>query len=75
MTKDMAQLAQYMATIGRVYVGTNMCVGFLIDECRFRVAFAPFVLHGDLLLPIVFFSPVLNWREGTSINRGVCVSL
>ena len=37
-TKDMAQLAQNMATLGgkREYMHTNICVGFLVDEHHSR---------------------------------------
>ena len=78
VTKDMAQLAQYMCTLGSKgeYIASNIiCIGFLIDEHHLRVAFAPFCLNDGLLLPIVLFSPVLKWREDTSSCRGVCVGM
>ena len=77
VTKDMAQLAQYMCALGSKgeYIASNMCIGFLLDEHHFRVAFAPFSLNDNLLLPIVLFSPVLKWREDNSICRGVCVAM
>ena len=68
VTKDMAQLVQYMCTLGSKgeYIASKMCIGFLLDEHHFRVAFAPFFLSDGLLLPVVLFSPVLKWREDTS---------
>ena len=71
VTKDMAQLAQYMSMLGSKgeFVASNVCLGFLIDEHCYRVAFAPFMFSNGLLLPIVLFSPPLKWREYTSINR------
>ena len=75
--KDMPQLAQYMATLGRSgkYTEENVCIGFLIDEFYVRVVFAPLSLPDGRPLPIVFFGHLTRWRESTVINRGVCVAL
>ena len=75
--KDMPQLAQYMATLGRSgkYTEENVCIGFLIDEFDVRVVFAPLSLPDGRPLPIVFFGHLTRWRESTVINRGVCVAL
>ena len=50
-----------------------MGVVFLIDEASMRVAFSPLRLCDGSLLLIVFFSPSMVWRDGTSLHRGSCV--
>ena len=69
---DIGQLAQYMASLG--HPQNNMGVGYLIDESAFRVAFAP-LSHNGQLLPVVLFSPSIQWREDTTFHRGACISL
>ena len=49
-------------------------VGLLIDEDSLRLTFSPLACDG-LSLPVVVFTPLLKWREGTTINRGACVFL
>ena len=73
---DMSQLANYMGCLGGAgdFSGTNIGVGFLMDESVFRIAFSPLSCDG-LVLPVVFFSPAIKWREETTLNRGACVAL
>ena len=73
---DMSQLANYMGCLGGTgdFSGTNIGVGFLMDESVFRIAFSPLSCDG-LVLPVVFFSPAIKWREETTLNRGACVAL
>ena len=56
--KDMPQLAQYMATLGRSgkYTEENVCIGFLIDEFYVRVAFAPLSLPDHFQLCFLVIS-------------------
>ena len=71
--KDMAQLAQYMSHGGKgELIGSNATVGFLIDESYLRLAFST-ISSNKIPLPIVIFSPPLEWRKGMVVNRGVCV--
>ena len=73
---DMSQLANYMGCLGGAgdFSGTNIGVGFLMDESVFRIAFSPLSCNG-LVLPVVFFSPAIKWREETTLNRGACMAL
>ena len=70
---DMSQLANYLGGAGD-FSGTNIGVGFLMDESVFRIAFSPLSCDG-LVLSVVFFSPAIKWREETTLNRGACVAL
>jgi hypothetical protein len=72
VVKDMGQLAQYLAALcgtGEI-TAENVGVGFLLDECHFRVAFSPFSLQG-VTLPVIILSQIMRWRDGSSISQGV----
>ena len=84
--KDIAQLSQYMETIGNGrYVHPFCTVGFLLDQTNVRFAFSVFALAlADqsvstsplpLPLPVTLVNPVLAWRRGVSLNRHVCVAM
>ena len=52
-----------------------MGVGFLMDETRIKIALAPVRLSDGPLLPIVYFSLAVKWRDGTSLKRDACIAI
>ena len=76
---DMSQLSQYMSTMTNgKYISSNVTQGVLLDETRVQFAFSALCLDKEgkcIPLPIILLSPPLKWREGTSLNRSVCIGI
>ena len=76
---DMSQLSQYMSTmINGKYISNNVTQGVLLDETLVQFAFSALCLDKEgkcIPLPIVLLSPPLKWREGTALDRSVCIGI
>ena len=54
------------------YISCN--TGMLVDESAVIFAFSCLCSTEDTPIPLVFLSPVIKWRSGPVLVRGVCVA-
>ena len=60
------------------YTSSNVTEGILLDVTLVQFAFSALCLDKEgncIPLPIVLLSPSLKWREGTTLDRSVCIGI